>query len=354
MKNLRFIVACVMLLTVGAGCVLPFSGNKKAQVGSGGFLVSKDGGRSWSSKSTLLTAGGVSTISGLDLLVIEQDPADSSTLYIGSQANGLFYSLDGGESWQRPENDVARNGTIIDLEVDPADICTYYVLKSDRLLKTTTCGREFDAETYVETRTDVTLTELAIDWYNSKILWLGTSSGDIFKSFDAGNTWTTSTRLRSSISALEVSNGDSRVVLVGSGKHGLSRTADAGANWVSYEDQLEDFKGSDKVLDLSQSNNGSTMAMSSDFGLLISKDEGFSWQSIPLVATDKVEIYDVAVAPTNGDILSYGTATTFLRSTSGGSAWSTQDLPTSRATSVLLVDAEDPNTIYMGVLTLED
>lgn len=347
--------ASALLLSMGAGCALPFGGGSgTAKVETGGMLVSLDGGRTWTSKGVLLTPTGSSSISGTDIISFEQDPSDATVLYAGSRANGLFYSLDGAESWQRPEEELVRTGAIIDIEVDPSDICTYYVLKTDRLIKTSTCGREFDVETYVETRTDEGLTQLAIDWYNPDVLYLGSTAGDIFKSFDGGATWATATQIRGSVSVLDVSNGDSRVVVMGTTNNGFYRTADGGSTWVEYEDQLDGFKDADKVYDLSQTADGSTMIMSSEYGLLVSKDQGFSWADVPLVATEDVTIYDVAVAPTDGDIFVYGTANTLLRSTSGGSAWSTQDLPTTRAASMVHVDANDSNKIYLGVLELED
>lgn len=353
-RSMQLFGAFVLLLGMGAGCALPFGGSSTEKVGTGGMLVSTDGGRTWSSKSVLLTPTGSSSISGADILSFEQDPSDPTVLYAGSRANGLFYSLDGAESWQRPEEEVVRTGAILDIEVDPSDICTYYVLKADRVAKTETCGREFDVETYVETRTDEALTQLAIDWYNPDVLYLGTTAGDVFKSYDGGATWATATKIRAGISVLEVSNGDSRVIVMGTENNGLYRSADSGATWVEYEEQLEGFKDSDKVYDLSQTADGATMIMSSEYGLLVSKDQGFSWADVPLVATEDVTIFDVAAAPTDGDIFVYGTATTLLRSTSGGSAWSTQDLPTTRAASMVHIDATDPNKIYLGVLELED
>lgn len=354
-RSLQLSLGLTMLLAMGAGCNLPLFGQSKTEkVGTGGLLVSQDAGRTWASKSALLTPTGTSSISGVDIISFEQDPSDPTTLYAGSLANGLFYSLDGGESWQRPEDQSIRTGSIIDIEVSPKDICTYYVLKADRLSKTTTCGREFDTETYVETRTDEQLTQLAIDWYNPRILYLGTTAGDVFKSIDGGATWFSSAKIRGQVSVLEVSNGDSRVVILGTESNGLYRTADGGGNWVEYKDQLKTFKNADNIYDLTQTSDGATMVMSSEYGLLASKDLGFSWADVPLVATDDVVIYDVAVAPTDGDIIVYGTGTTLLRSTSGGSAWSTQDLPTTRAASVVQIDAADPNKIYLGVQALKD
>ncbi len=95
--------------------------------------------------------------------------------------------------------------------------------------------------------------------------------------------------------------------------------------------------------------------MSSEYGILKSTDNGSTWTSVPLVtASGEVTVRAIGVAPENGDTIYYGTASTFYRSTSGGSAWSTSDLPGTRGASVIHVDAADANNIFLGVRTIED
>ena len=95
--------------------------------------------------------------------------------------------------------------------------------------------------------------------------------------------------------------------------------------------------------------------MSSEFGILKSTDSGFSWAAVPLVtASNEVTVRAIGVAPKNGDVIYYGTDSTFYRSTSGGSAWSTTDLPSSRGASVIHVDAGNEANIFLGVRSLED
>jgi photosystem II stability/assembly factor-like uncharacterized protein len=272
-------------------------------------------------------------------------------MYVGSQTNGLFYSLDGGESWLRPEDKTATTGSILAIEVDPKNICTYYVLKADRLLKTTTCGREFDNEAYVETRSDSTLTALAIDWYNSKSVLLGTSEGDVLRSMDGGQTWSAIERANNAITSIAISNADSRIILVGTKSHGPQRTTDAGVTWTDEKKSLADFDKSEKVYGFSQTSDGSRVLMHSGYGLMYSDDNGATWNPIALVTSEaEVTVKAAAISPKDKNVMYYATSNAFYASTSAGSAWSTANLPSVAAASVIHVDVGDPSRIFLGVI----
>lgn len=351
-KSRSSFLALALLLLAGAGCL---GGSSDAPAAAtGGIWVSESNGSSWASKSALPTATGTSTINGLDVLNIEQDPSDSSALYLGSKTSGVFYSLDNGESWMRPENKVAASGSVFGVEVDPRNVCTYYVLKADRLLKTTTCGRDFDVETYVETRTDESLTALALDWYNPQTVFIGTTQGDILRSLDGGETWTAVYRARNPIVEIEMSNTDSRVILAGTATKGIFRSTDGGTTWTSMEESMSAFANSSKVLGFSQTADGSRILLRSGFGLMISDDQGVTWKGLRLVTAAGGGISAAEVAPQNKDLIYYAAGSTFYTSTSGGSAWSTSTLPSARPASFIHVDESNADRIYLGVMAIEE
>lgn len=352
-KSRATIVALSVLLMTGAGC-LSLGGDKAPTTAAGGVWLSETAGESWVGKSVFPTAEGINSINGLDILSIEQDPKDASTLYVGSKTSGVFYSLDGGESWARPEDDLASTGSILDIEVDPRNICTYFILKTDRLMKTTTCGREFDNEAYVETRAEEGLTSIAIDWYNPNTIYLGTTQGDILKSTDGGSTWAAAYRANGGIMDIQVSNADSRIVLAGTRSRGVVRSTDSGATWTDLKDELSDFSKAANVYDFSQTASGDRILMRGGYGLLYSDDNGGTWNAIPLVTSSgEVTVQAAALDPKNKNNMYYATSTTFYASTSGGTAWSTANLPSTRAASVIHVDAADSSRVFLGVVSLE-
>ena len=349
-RSLAAFASAALLLT-GAGCL----GGGSSKAATGGMWLSADAGKTWTAKNVLPTPAEISSISSADILTIEVDPQDESAIYAGTRTAGLLYTLDGGASWMRPESELAKSGAVLDVEVSAKSVCTVYVLKADRLMKTTTCGRTFDENMYVEGRSDEALTAMAIDWYNPNVVYLGTTAGEILKSSDGGSTWTTVQRTKSkdAISAIEVSNADSRYVMMGGTKSGMYRSEDAGISWVALEDSMDDFKNSDRVYGLTQTADGSTVLMSSKYGLLASTDKGLTWSSIALVSSgNDVTIMALSVDPDSAKTIMYGTETAIYRSDDGGKAWATSELPSTRAASALKIMKD--GTILLGVRSLED
>lgn len=348
----RFLAGLSVLALAGAGCF----GGDTASVGTGGFWQSEDAGASWTQRVALPGEHSVGSISNVDIIAIEVDPQDDSVYYVGTASDGLLYSYDAGATWQRPEEPLVRSGRVRGVEVDPRSVCTYYVLKSDRVLKTTTCGRTFATETYVESRSDEALTDLVLDWYAPDTLYITTTAGDVIRTKDGGTTWSTIYRVKDEMSAIMVSNADSRILLAGSKRHGMYRSTDAGATWTELEDTLkETFRESDNFYDVAQTADGKTIYMSSEYGLLASKDNGATWSDVPLItARGEIDILALAVDPADGNVVQYGTSSTLYRSTSGGSAWTTEELPSSRAASALLVHPNNSGLTFLGVEQQEE
>ncbi len=345
--------ALSLILLMGAGC-FGFGGQTTTAT-SGGIWTSVDAGATWIPKNVYPLVNGTGTIAGQDILAFEQDPSDPSVLYIGTAASGVFYSLDGGSFWQRPRDADAQAGTILDIEVDPNDICTHYVLKATHLLKSETCGREYDTETYVETRSEESLTALALDWYNSDTVYLGTTQGDVLRSMDGGKTWSALTRVGDVVTDITVSNTDSRIVMVSTHRHGIFRSIDGGVTWTSLEDYLNQFSRADDVFRVVQTADGSRMLMSSEYGILLSDDAGFTWRSVPLVTSaGEVNVQAIGITPNDPETFYYATSTTFYTTTNGGNAWATNALPTTRSASVINVDSQNESQIFLGLRALED
>lgn len=349
MNNLfKSSAACVALVLMGAGC---FGGS--AESSSGGVWQSTDAGKTWQQTAAVPTATGVSSLSAVDVTTFAVDPQDSSAVYAGTLENGIFYSLDSGVSWQRPEETLARSGGVVGIGVSSKDVCTYFVAKTDRVMKTEDCGRNFNTESYVGSQSDVTISAMALDWYDPKILWIATTSGDVIRSVDGGNSWTTMTRLDDEATSITISNADSRIILVGTRTSGMSRTTDSGATWTNFEKTLKDFKSSDRVYGFAQNANGSLVIMNTKYGLLSSVDSGATWSGISLIpGSGEVRIYGLAIAPEGSDTIYYATDSTLNRSTSGGTAWTTSGLPSTRAGFALMIDPEDSTHLYLGSATV--
>jgi photosystem II stability/assembly factor-like uncharacterized protein len=337
---------------VGQGCI-QFGGSGSTAGPDGGLWQTIDSGEIWNQLEALPSASGVGSIGGINVSAMEIDPSDPSALYLGTEGNGMFYSYDSGSTWQRPEDELARNGYVIDVEVDPRDVCTLYLLKSDRILKSVDCSRTYTS-VFVETRSDEQLTTLALDWFNPDVVWAGSSAGDVMQSKDAGANWSTVERLKSDVTDILVSNADSRVVLVGTQSKGVYRRSTSG-EWIELEDDFDDYKQADKVYSLAQTANGSLTLMNSKYGLFKSRDAGATWEALELVtAPGEVRIWGMTMDPKDSNKIHYATINTLYQSTSGGDAWVTQEMPSARAAKVLQVHPVNTDILYAGFAVEED
>lgn len=337
-----------LIALTGAGC---FGGAGKSTGVDGGVYKSANGGASWTQQATIVTANGVGSIATADILALAMDPQDSKAIYAGTKAAGLVFSLDGAATWQQARHAGLREGAIAAVAVDPTDVCTVYVAKGSRLFKSSDCLRSANPDAYVETRTTVTITSVAVDWYDSKVIWIGLSNGDVLKSEDGTATWQTSTSATDKITGILVDNADSRVVLLATSGAGFYKTIDSGATWTQIKDTLKEMKNAAKVASVVQDKTGATLVAATSYGLIRSKDFGSTWEGLQLLsAPGQVQISAVAIDPANADTIAYAAGSAFYRSVDAGLKWTTTKIPSTRLPTTLLLDPSDPSVYFLGLL----
>ncbi len=345
-SKLALILSAVAL--TGAGC---FGGAGKTAGVDGGVYRTANGGASWTQQATIVTANGVGSIATADILALAMDPQDSKAIYAGTKAAGLVYSLDGAATWQQARHAGLREGAIAAVAVDPTDVCTVYVAKGSRLFKSVDCLRSANPDAYVETRTGVTITSVAVDWYDAKIVWIGLSNGDTLKSDDGTATWQTYVSAAEKITGILVSNADSRVVLLATSGGGFYKTIDSGATWTQTKDALKELKNAAKVAAVVQDKAGATLLAATNYGLIRSKDFGTTWEGLQLLsAPGQVNIQSVAIDPANADTIAYAAGSAFYRSVDGGLKWTTTKIPSARLPTAILLDPTDPTVYFLGLL----
>ena len=349
----RLTLALLSFSVLGAGCVQISTNGAGGGGADGGIWKSADKGEGWVQKSLIsTTAPQKRSIGATSISAITMDPQDHNALYIGTTENGLFYTLDGGESWVQAKT--LASGRVPSVVVDPKNKCVIYAASGNKVLKSSDCARSWQT-VYFETRTDKPITVLSIDAKEGRAIFAGTVSGDLLLSTDAGNFWTSVNRFKSEVKNILVAPYDPKIIYVGTKSSGVWRSVDAGASWEDLSGGFKQFSGAfeyrDLVLDLSAPE---VLLYASQFGLLRTIDGGKSWNKLDLLTPPgAATIYSVAVNPKDGNEIYYGTATTFYHTTDGGKTWRTSKLPSSRAATALLVDPTAPNVLYLGVTRLK-
>jgi photosystem II stability/assembly factor-like uncharacterized protein len=340
-------IACTLLFT-GAGCI-SISGGGGTSGADGGVFRSDDFGEEWTQKVAVPQTGGrEASINQVSVTTIVQDPSDDQAIYIGTVEHGIYYSYDAGESWRQPPQ--VNRGRVPSIAVDPADKCRLYVAAENKLLRSEDCARTFTV-VYEDARADKAVSSVVVDAFNSDIVWMGNSGGDVYRSVNRGEAWTKNNTFDGAVARLAFTPEDSRRIYAATEARGLWRTDDAGESWIALRDNYRDFSGAWEFSDLAMSPaEPGLVVLASKYGLLRSHDHGATWETVPLLTPPNTTmIYSVAVDPTDAGVIYYGTASIFYKTKNGGAEWVTNRLPSERVASDLLIDRNRPSVLYLGV-----
>lgn len=347
--SLSLIIAGVFL--IGAGCV-SFSSSKTGASGPAGMFISQDKGESWAQSNSLLTAKGLESIAGVNIYRLVEDPEDTDALYLATRENGLFYTYDGGKTWQHAGAPLAT-GFIYDVAVHPQNKCVIYATNGRQIFKTDDCSRHW-TEIYRESRSDVFVTSIAFNYFTPFEVYTTETNGDLLQSNDGGQSWKVLNRLNVRLVAVVASHLQPNLLYVITRDKGLYRSDDGGANWINLQDKLKVFSGALEYRRyLLHPAKPNILYWISTYGILVSNDRGENWQALNLITPPgSADIYGFAVNPKNDQEIYY-TATvkdrsTFYKSIDGGKSWITKKLPTDQRPVALRVHPQNDSRLYLG------
>ena len=212
---------------------------------SGGLWISPDGGSTWSANNDFLP--------NLSITAIAFDPANPANVYAGTgEASqglvgaGVFKSTDGGSTWQSlaaTNPDVAPDWRFVNrLAVHPTQPSIVLAALTNNNLSTGAIYRSTDAgATWTRVSTAKAL-DIAFDPTNPSNAVAGLDDGTIAYSVDAGASWTRSAPLvpspsgRGNTARAEIAFSHTQSGLVyasvDNNKGEVWRSTDAGASWV--------------------------------------------------------------------------------------------------------------------------
>jgi hypothetical protein len=307
-------------------------------------------------------------ISDVNVNLMSMDPQDSQAIYLASYDNGLFYTYNITNGWNRVTG--LPNTTINDVRVDPKNKCLIYAALANRLYNSNDCTRTWN-QIYFDNDPNVSVSAVVIDQYNPRNIYIGTSRGEIVKSIDGGNSWRTIQRMEEGVSRLIISPLDSRLIFVATVKNRIfsftsstntnpNNSADVEKNflvenWTDLNAVLSDYDLGSNFKDIVVSAKDGFMFLATNKLILRSPDNGITWENLKLIAPDKDAVINaIAVNPQNSLEIYYVTNTTLFHSVDGGVSWSTKNLPTSRSGRELLIDFNNPSNIYLGTVKLKN
>ncbi|MCI0422191.1 MAG: hypothetical protein L0387_20800 [Acidobacteria bacterium] len=268
--------------------------------------------------------------------LILQDPLDPKILYAGT-TQGLWKSLDGGRTWQKP-NPYAY--VVNWIAIDPSNPRRLY-LATDRsgILKSEDGGRSFRAANNGFINRNVT------EIWAEEILYASSAYdgdfGGIFMSRDEGNSWSLAANQPAlngqNIISLAVSPADSKILLAGT-HQGLLRSTNGGHSWETIMGGVD----------------APTTSRRAVAGRTVKPAHGLLSDEIP-----QGQVYQLVFSKQVSPILYAGAARGLYQSSDYGAHWKrVKSLPSGLAVYKLALHPERTNQILLhtsaGILYSED
>jgi len=351
MRKIKTLSLTVSILFLSA-CSLG-SGN------DGGIYRSNDGGKTFSSKNQ---AENNKTIDAVDVLSLAINSQNGREVYLGTKANGIFKSGDGGELWRQlkvSESTPIKVYSVVLDQFDPKIVYAATVLEGrGKIIKSTDAGEAWK-EIYTEPADGSLVLSLALNPQNSQNIFAGTDQGQILSSGDGGETWRSVfwTREKKAVYRIAYDNFDTNTIYFVIFQSGVLRTADGGVNFeeLKQKAKLADFYETGEGLQnpvsikTDPARAGWVYVGTSD-GLLRSKDKGDNWEIIKtLNRAEEYNIRSIDVNPANSDELVCTAAQTFYKSNDGGVNWFPIQSNSNRTLEIVEYDPQNPEVIYVGL-----
>jgi photosystem II stability/assembly factor-like uncharacterized protein len=334
--------------TLYAGTLTP------SGVASVGIFKSTDAGATWAAVNN----GLIDTVTGLgpvDVEALAVVPGSPGTLLAGTRLSDIFVTTDAGQSW----DPVTQGGYYpLALEVSafqflPSDPMTVYAASTEGFIRSTDGGNSW----YYFGDLGAPIFTLVLDPANPNTLYAGSDAGyGIFKSIDGGSHFTqinknlplnqnSSGSYSPLIRSLVLDPDNPGTLYAGSYGNGLFKSTDAGASWSAAGNGMRNLF----VSSLGFSPGPTLLAGTFDSGVYRSTDEGQSW-SMSSAGIHESTIYDLAADPSASGALYAATFDGVKASDDGGATWRSADsgLPLAAVASLALVPSA--GTLFAGTL----
>ncbi len=376
---------------------------QNSQLEDNGLYKSEDGGLSWSRIDSGLPAA--------EMMSLSIDPNNPDVMYIGTWDFGIYKSTNGGSTWINSDGNIDF-WSVVDIAVDPSDSDIIYLAGSDyeagrRLYKSTDQGANWtriagDCSPYW-----VPGQHIVIDPSNSDIIY-ATSWQSVFKSTDAGDTWSEAYVANSFVKSivLDPNSGvdppNDRTLYAATETDGVFKSTDSGQNWTAVNNGMNarnfpHYSAHSLKIDNSDPNNLYAGAIGGGFRSTNNGQtwtrmniDGYNWdiRSIAIDPASQNNVYayfsnlwksinygvnwtelsndtfrdfgegDIAVAPSNPSTIYLSSVWSNIamdgiyRSTNGGSAWTLVDNGlTNKWIHTLAVHPTDQDIVLAGTFS---
>ena len=401
----KSIILCIALvgMLILSGCSFgPFKSKEKSPlVKQGSIWKSGDGGSSFEPKITLEAPPAEENtdedvvvpaeIISADILDITFHPDNSSVIYTGTVNDGIFKTVNGGETWKHIDFPPQKiySFTLDRNDPDNRMFASGVLYGTGKIFRTEDGGANWK-EAYSEPGSSTTVTSLSQHNSDTNVIFAGTSEGTVIKSTDAGQTWKNiGQKIDGPVTAMPFDAEKSFSLYALLFKKKVYYSEDGGENWIDWEekkkeemkelldresklrkdertDEADKLK---KTIDAIKKRNeeekmpgrivsvttspfisGTVYAGTQDGRLYESLDYGKYWNEVNIIeSANAFPIRMVTVSYSNKNEISFISGRAFYKSLNGGESWAVVHLNVDRPVSVISYDPNDSNVIYLGL-----
>lgn len=197
-----------------------------------GAFYTKDAGREWEERMN-----GMKEVHIVTAIAI--NPKDPAVLY-GGTTGGMYRSEDSATTWKKINNGLIPESELMAsmalgvnaIEIDPINPDVVYAGTTKGLYRTTTKGEVW--ERIGQTIADPFISSIVLHPNNPSVLYVGGPAG-VWKSADAGKTWEAKNQGLGTLNirALAIDPKHLETLYTGTNGSGLYRSTDAGASWTA-------------------------------------------------------------------------------------------------------------------------
>ncbi|MFA6512137.1 MAG: hypothetical protein WCV86_03385 [Patescibacteria group bacterium] len=342
-KTLLLVAFFSALLFTGAAC-----GFIADTPPDGGIFASTDRGETFKQRNFVAQQGeDVVTLNFTNIFDIVFHPVDPDIIYAPSLGAGIYKTLDGGKQWTKTGLARGSYGRLIIDRVTPS---TLYATNNRSILKSVDAGENW-SEVYIETRSDQSITDLALDPQTPGRVIATTSTGGVLVSSDFAGTWDVQQWISRGIAKIFYHPTNSDTFYLLTTDHHLLRTRDGGERFADLNENWEEIvQGRVKLYDLVfRESAPDLLYLATSYGILKSIDSGDSWVlQNTLVKSKTVAIKHIGLHPSDPLTMYFVAGRTLHRSFDGGEEWAVRSIPTSREITSFRLHPSDPNSLFFG------
>ncbi len=259
------------------------------------------------------------------ITALATEPGQMLTIFAGSAGQGLFRSLDGGESWAADNTGLPSSATVNSIVIDQTQSGLIYLGTDQGVFLSNDNGDHWQsASRGLPAGAGDAVTTLLLNPDDATTIYAGTAQNGVYISHDGAKSWSASAQglpAGATVHALLAEeSGQTLLLYAAIAGAGVYQSKDGGANWSTSNTGLP--VGVDGLSLLSQPSDPGGLYVGTSMGVYRSTDGGASWKAANTgLGQTPPQVVALGLNTQQPTFLYAATSTGVFLSTDGGANW---------------------------------